>query len=245
MYFLRFLTRAPQAAKSRGDAYDDDVERSMSLSPSRRHLLMESPETTIGPAVHMKGELSFGKLLRIDGTFSGKLVSTGDLIVGESGVLHGNIENMGEVMVDGKVVGNITVERVELRGRAEVHGNITCKSLSIDSSVIVIGNLNVHPGAPAKLSPGSEFDHPEKTVPVEEGSKSSHDKARDKPEKTKRRSSTSSKHEQEKDKEESKGKENKHHKKKEDKEMSGGQEEEGAGGGGDALATEAPTATGE
>jgi cytoskeletal protein CcmA (bactofilin family) len=47
----------------------------------------------------MTGELVFDKLLRIDGKFNGKLISKGDLIVGPTGVLTGNVLDMGEVSV--------------------------------------------------------------------------------------------------------------------------------------------------
>ncbi|CAM9459500.1 unnamed protein product, partial [Choristocarpus tenellus] len=59
---------------------------------------VDTPETTIGPNVHMKGELSFQRLLRVDGSFTGKLDSQGDLIVGAEGLIRGNIEGMGEVI---------------------------------------------------------------------------------------------------------------------------------------------------
>eukprot|EP00611_Tribonema_gayanum_P026500 TRINITY_DN632_c0_g1_i5.p1 TRINITY_DN632_c0_g1~~TRINITY_DN632_c0_g1_i5.p1 ORF type:complete len:125 (-),score=38.37 TRINITY_DN632_c0_g1_i5:158-532(-) len=66
--------------------------------------------------------------------------------------------DMGEVIVDGKVVGDISVQKVSLRGHAEVHGNITCKSLCVDPTVIVVGGLNVHPGAPETLVNEAQAD---------------------------------------------------------------------------------------
>jgi Polymer-forming cytoskeletal len=61
------------------------------------HEQNDTPETTIGHQVSMTGELVFDKLLRIDGKFNGKLISKGDLIVGPTGVLTGNVLDMGEV----------------------------------------------------------------------------------------------------------------------------------------------------
>lgn len=45
----------------------------------------------------IQGELSFERLLRVDGSFKGQLVSTGDLVVGATGVVRGNIEHLREV----------------------------------------------------------------------------------------------------------------------------------------------------
>merc|ERR1719282_311249 len=66
----------------------------------------DEPETIIGKAVKLNGELNFDRLLRIDGVFSGKLVSKGSLIIGPKGSLTGDITGMREVVVDGgRIVG--------------------------------------------------------------------------------------------------------------------------------------------
>ena len=75
----------------------------------------EEPETIIGENVNVNGELSFQKLLRINGTFSGKLKSSGNLIIGSTGTLNGNIDGMRFLLVEGKIVGNISCETIELR----------------------------------------------------------------------------------------------------------------------------------
>jgi cytoskeletal protein CcmA (bactofilin family) len=108
----------------------------------------DTPETTIGKQVKMKGELAFDKLLRVDGAFEGRLVSKvlpplcpllratgvylshthalvhtltlirqGDLVIGKSGSVTGDIENMGILVNEGKIIGNVVVERLELRGK--------------------------------------------------------------------------------------------------------------------------------
>ncbi len=96
----------------------------------------------------VRGELEFEKLLRIDGLFTGRLISKGDLIVGSMGKLVGDVNDMNCVLVDGTIVGDINVNFISLRANSSVHGNITCKSVSIDASAIIVGTLNVHPKAP-------------------------------------------------------------------------------------------------
>jgi len=116
------------------------------LSP--RSLLDEMPETIIGENVIVKGEVKFDRLLRINGICTGKLISQGNLVIGPTGKVVGNIDNMGSILVDGRVEGNINVEVVSLRNRAQVFGNITCKSITIDPEVIIAGKLNINPKAP-------------------------------------------------------------------------------------------------
>ena len=105
----------------------------------------EQPETTLGEGVVIKGELTFQRLVRIDGHFEGTLVSEGKLIVGRQGVVKADI-TLKEAIIEGFVEGNMSVERVELRGEAQVHGNITTESLSVDEGVTIIGNVKVAPG---------------------------------------------------------------------------------------------------
>lgn len=127
---------------------------------SPRSLLGETPETTIGKNVIATGKLEFGRLVRIDGSFSGKLVSKGDLIVGSGGILEGNVDGMGSLFIEGKVVGNIAADTVYLQSQAEVFGNITCKSITVEPDVVIVGEVNINPKAPQKFdSEGKEVKH--------------------------------------------------------------------------------------
>jgi len=131
---------------------------------ARKNLLDETPETIIGAHVKMKGQLEFTKLLRIDGRFEGALISKGDLIIGPKGVFVGDIKEMGEIVIDGKVIGNINVELVDLRDKAQVFGDVTCKSLRMDPTVVLCGRLNVHPQAPLRIDEAGNTIAPEAEV---------------------------------------------------------------------------------
>ena len=74
-------------------------------------------------------ELSFSKLIRIEGTFEGRISCTsgaGSIVVTESGVLlckEGGVDGVKCVVCDGKLIGNLEVDELVIRGRAFVHGN--------------------------------------------------------------------------------------------------------------------------
>ena len=105
--------------------------------------LEEEPETIIASNVEIKGSLRYEKLLRIDGSFEGELHSNGKLIVGPSASVIAHID-LDEAFISGKVVGNITVkQRLVLRGKAEITGDITAPLLSVDEGVCIVGILNV------------------------------------------------------------------------------------------------------
>jgi cytoskeletal protein CcmA (bactofilin family) len=119
-----------------------DLMNSMQIA-SHFEAQEEEPETVIAENVEIKGSLKFEKLLRIDGTFEGELHSSGKLVVGPKGSVKADID-LEEAYISGKVEGNITVKtRLVLRGRAEVHGNISAPLCSVDEGVSIVGEMNV------------------------------------------------------------------------------------------------------
>ncbi len=134
------------------------IRESQSLQEETRYDEKE-PETIISNQVNIKGTMSFQKLLRIDGTFEGELISSGNLIVGPTGSVKANI-NLDSAFISGKVVGDITVRtRLVLRGRAEVRGNVTAPIVSMDEGVSIIGQLNVAPVSSTPQEEESPIDY--------------------------------------------------------------------------------------
>ena len=88
--------------------------------------------------------------------------------MGPTGKVIGNIDNMGSLLVDGKVEGNINVDTVCLRNQAQVFGNITCKSITIDPEVTLAGKLNINPLAPKCIDcDGNEITDAEAEIAVQ------------------------------------------------------------------------------
>ncbi|MEF9497277.1 bactofilin family protein [Chlamydia sp. 04-14] len=103
----------------------------------------EEPETTLGEGVTFKGELAFDRLLRIDGTFEGILVSNGKIIIGPKGCVKADIQ-LQEAIIEGVVEGNITVSgKLELRGEAIVKGDIQAGTLCVDEGVRLLGYVAI------------------------------------------------------------------------------------------------------
>lgn len=112
----------------------------------------ETPETTLGEGVTFRGELSFERLLRIDGSFEGELLSQGKVIVGPKGKVKANL-NLREAVIEGQIEGNIVVqEKLELRGEAYIKGDIQAKSLCVDEGVRICGYVNVSPSGTQDLN---------------------------------------------------------------------------------------------
>lgn len=101
------------------------------------------PEMTIGVNVSVMGKIAFQREIRVDGVFEGEFEGDGKIVIGPEGFVKADMD-LYEAEVSGKVEGNITVKnRLILRGRAEVKGNITAPRLSVDEGVSIIGQVYV------------------------------------------------------------------------------------------------------
>ncbi|KAJ8609700.1 hypothetical protein CTAYLR_008436 [Chrysophaeum taylorii] len=109
-------------------------------------------DVTISRGVAMKGELSFPKLLRVEGTFQGSLhCGGGDIIVADGGVLESNVAtDGGYLLIEGKLVGDVQARRVQVAKTGHVFGNVTCNSFIVAPGAVVIGDCQVRPEPPEK-----------------------------------------------------------------------------------------------
>jgi len=103
----------------------------------------ESPQgeinTLLGRGSEFEGKLTFEGTVRVDGKLSGEVFSDDVLVVGEGAEVHAEID-IGEIIVQGLVVGNIRAKRaVEIHAPGKVKGDITTPSLQIDKGVIFEG----------------------------------------------------------------------------------------------------------
>jgi cytoskeletal protein CcmA (bactofilin family) len=97
----------------------------------------------LGEGMHLKGELSFGGTVRVDGHLEGSVVRGDVLIIGERGQVKAEIE-VGILQVYGQVQGNITVrQRVELLGASRFTGTIRTPCLVISKGAIINGNIEM------------------------------------------------------------------------------------------------------
>jgi len=88
---------------------------------------------------HVQGELHFETSFRVDGKFSGKVQSEGDLIVGDGGEIDGDVV-VGQVFVSGTVKGTIQASRkVQISPRGKVFADIETPSLVIEDGAYFEG----------------------------------------------------------------------------------------------------------
>jgi cytoskeletal protein CcmA (bactofilin family) len=106
--------------------------------------------TLLGRGSDFEGKLSFEGTVRIDGKLTGEIFSDDVLIIGEGAEVRAEI-NVGSIIVEGSVEGNINAKRsVELHTPGRVRGNIITPSLYIEKGVIFDGNCQMESSASAQ-----------------------------------------------------------------------------------------------
>lgn len=95
----------------------------------------------LGAGSCFEGKLVFDDVVRLDGDFSGEVVSKGRLVIGESATVKAEIE-VESLTISGTFKGNIKARRkVELKSPARVEGNLETPMLSIEEGVVLNGTV--------------------------------------------------------------------------------------------------------
>jgi cytoskeletal protein CcmA (bactofilin family) len=95
--------------------------------------------TLLGRGATFEGKLTFEGTVRIDGRFKGEVFSDDVLVIGEGAHVEAEVD-VGEVIVQGTVVGNIKAKRsIEIHAPGRVKGDLHTPSLQIDKGVIFEG----------------------------------------------------------------------------------------------------------
>lgn len=87
----------------------------------------------IGPGTEIKGDLICEGDIRIDGKVDGTVRVGQRLVIGESGMINGNIR-AGNAIIAGSVIGNIHCQQTTvLHGKSSVKGDIHTSQIIIES----------------------------------------------------------------------------------------------------------------
>ena len=123
------------------------VEQPMAML--KRDELSAVPQTSgdlnalLGRGSEFEGKLTFEGTVRIDGKFTGTIVTNDVLVVGEGAKVNAEI-SCGTVIVHGEINGNVKAKTaVELHHPARMRGNVETPSLMIEKGVIFEGQTKM------------------------------------------------------------------------------------------------------
>lgn len=112
----------------------------------------KQPETLnalLGKGSSFEGKLLFEGTVRIDGKFTGEIISTDTLIIGEGAEVKGDIQ-VGTLVIVGDYNGNAkAIKSVELKAPAKVRGSVVTASIVIERGVFFDGTCKMDTGAPS------------------------------------------------------------------------------------------------
>lgn len=107
----------------------------------------------LGRGSEFEGKLTFEGEVRIDGKFSGTIVTNDVLVVGDGAKIQAEI-SCGTIIVHGEVIGNIKAKSaVELHAPARVKGNVETPSLMVEKGVMFEGQTKMEQGGRSEPKP--------------------------------------------------------------------------------------------
>lgn len=111
---------------------------------------------TIGPSISIKGDLTGGEDLIIQGQVEGKIdLKQNNVTVGKSGRIKADIYGR-LITIEGEVEGNLYgEEQILLRQSGSVRGNIVAPRVSLEDGSKFKGSIDMEPKSSDKLRPQS------------------------------------------------------------------------------------------
>lgn len=140
----------------------------MSFFSGRRQDNSQTEEKSLNPHIGFDTVLSASSILdgtltstgniRLDGTFSGKLNITGNILVGETAEIDADIEARN-ISIAGKVRGNVIGNKVQLLKTGHIWGNIQANSLTTEDGAFIDGKITMNLNPPVEKAIIEESDN--------------------------------------------------------------------------------------
>lgn len=142
---------------SRRQAQENPPSRSESPTVSPV-MITQQPigfETVLGANCVIEGQLESKGNIRLDGTFTGTLEITGNVLVGETAKITADI-NARNISIAGAVRGNVNGKKVQLLRTGRVWGDITATALTTEEGAFIDGKISMISSEP--MEPLRETD---------------------------------------------------------------------------------------
>lgn len=100
----------------------------------------EKVDTLIGHSTNIEGTIRAEGTVRVNGRITGELIISGNVIIGDSSNIIGNIK-AENAYIAGTVCGNITTAgQLHMTSTARVEGDIVVKNVIIDEGAVFNGH---------------------------------------------------------------------------------------------------------
>ncbi len=100
-------------------------------------------ETIIGRNTSITGQIRGGGNVRVEGRVDGGIDVTGDAVIGESGIIQGDIK-AGNLTVAGTVTGNVECDgNLSIHATGQLVGDVRVRSLNISDGGVFRGRSDM------------------------------------------------------------------------------------------------------
>jgi len=97
----------------------------------------------IGASVRVSGDITTSGSIRVDGKVDGSVLAEGNMILGDSGEINGNVKGKS-VSLGGKVRGSVNaLDRVTLESKCSLNGDINARVLVIEPGAVFNGKSSM------------------------------------------------------------------------------------------------------
>lgn len=106
----------------------------------------ETPESTrdpieniLGKSLVIRGDLAADGAFRIDGTIEGSVESHSAVVIGETGLVRGDVSG-SDIVVAGQILGNVrSTGHLEILAKGKIEGDIDAKSVRVETGGVFRG----------------------------------------------------------------------------------------------------------
>ncbi|GAB4309432.1 MAG: hypothetical protein Kow00117_02790 [Phototrophicales bacterium] len=99
-------------------------------------------ETVLGASTILEGKLTSGGNVRLDGTFTGTLNISGNVLVGETAKITADID-AHNISIAGSVRGNVSGNKIQLLRTGRVWGDIHAVALATEEGAFIDGKITM------------------------------------------------------------------------------------------------------
>lgn len=110
-------------------------------------------ETIIGKETVFTGQISGSGSLRIDGRVDGGISVSGNVVIGENGIVVGDI-SANSLLISGSVTGNVAAEeKLTILATGQLVGDIRCHQFNVMDGGVFQGRSEMAPRVNVTVAP--------------------------------------------------------------------------------------------
>lgn len=98
--------------------------------------------TIIAQGTKIKGEINTDCRLHIDGEFEGNIHSKDAIVVGQNGIVRGDIDTVS-LIVSGRFIGSVTSNTLEIKPQGRVEGVVSTSEFVIERKGTFVGESKI------------------------------------------------------------------------------------------------------